>query len=420
MMVDGQLSDPWARYFQHVVTPYFERLLNLEDMEILDWSNNRQKDHERRLAEMEKLIQELWQTNDKGFTKRLEDLENSLQFVDGPKDATLLRKLDDLEALIFSVLIPHPQNTDTALGAIATKNPPIDADKAIYRDSTASDALVTSTWLQIKAFLKTYFDTLYNLYVHPNHSGEVTSVADGAQTIANDAVTYAKMQNVSATDKILGRATAGAGDVEEIACTAAGRALIDDANTTAQIATLGMTSLMDDSMADALHRHSELSASDGTPNPALSVDASGDVGIGTVAPQRALHVVNAGAGSASGIVSEHAANQYMLMFHDGSDPGFMWETGDMRFGTVANYDGAGYSQKMVIQNDGNVGINQASPVISGTGKLHMTADTLRLDTARTPASAGAVGNTGETCWDADYLYICINTNTWHRATHATW
>lgn len=56
--------------------------------------------------------------------------------------------------------------------------------------------------------------------------------------IADDAVTYAKIQNVSATDKVLGRSTAGAGDVEEIACTAAGRALIDDADATAQRATL--------------------------------------------------------------------------------------------------------------------------------------------------------------------------------------
>ena len=79
----------------------------------------------------------------------------------------------------------HTQNTDTGLGALSTKNPPVDADKAVYRDSTAADALVTSTWTQIKAFLKTYFDGLYNLYVHPNHSGDVTSVADGAQTIAN-------------------------------------------------------------------------------------------------------------------------------------------------------------------------------------------------------------------------------------------
>ena len=131
------------------------------------------------------------------------------------------------------------------LPALATKNPPIDADKVIYRDSTASDALVTSTWTQVKAFLKTYFDTLYNKYVHPNHTGEVTSVADGAQTIANDAVTYAKMQNVSATDKVLGRATAEAGDVEEITCTAAGRAILDDADAAAQLVTLGVLSIAD-------------------------------------------------------------------------------------------------------------------------------------------------------------------------------
>ena len=71
-------------------------------------------------------------------------------------------------------------------------------------------------------------------------TGDVTKGAGGtAQTIANDAVTYAKMQNVSATDKVLGRSTAGAGDVEEIACTAAGRALIDDATAADMLNTLG-------------------------------------------------------------------------------------------------------------------------------------------------------------------------------------
>lgn len=56
------------------------------------------------------------------------------------------------------------------------------------------------------------------------------------------AVTYAKIQDVSATDRILGRATAGAGDVEEITCTAAGRALLDDADAAAQRTTLGLGS----------------------------------------------------------------------------------------------------------------------------------------------------------------------------------
>uniref|UniRef100_A0A6H1ZN78 Putative tail protein n=1 Tax=viral metagenome TaxID=1070528 RepID=A0A6H1ZN78_9ZZZZ len=78
----------------------------------------------------------------------------------------------------------HTQGTDTALGALGTKNPPIDADKVIYRDSAAADGLVTSTWAQVKAFLKTYFDTLYESL------GTVTSV--GALPIyANNAAAVA-------------------------------------------------------------------------------------------------------------------------------------------------------------------------------------------------------------------------------------
>lgn len=75
-------------------------------------------------------------------------------------------------------------------------------------------------------------------------TGDVTaSAGSNSTTIANDAVTYAKMQDVSATNKILGRSTAGAGNVEEIDCTAAGRALLDDADATAQRTTLGLGTL---------------------------------------------------------------------------------------------------------------------------------------------------------------------------------
>ena len=53
----------------------------------------------------------------------------------------------------------------------------------------------------------------------------------------------ADILQMSATDKILGRETAGAGNVEEIACTSAGRALIDDGNAAVQRITLGLGSV---------------------------------------------------------------------------------------------------------------------------------------------------------------------------------
>ena len=40
--------------------------------------------------------------------------------------------------------------------------------------------------------------------------------------------------------------------------------------------------------------------------------------------------------------------------------------------------------------------------------------------ARTIASANTTGTEGEICWDADYLYICVGTDTWKRVAIATW
>ncbi len=74
--------------------------------------------------------------------------------------------------------------------------------------------------------------------------GDIDVTNSGATwTIIQNAVTYAKIQDVTATDRLLGRSSAGPGDIEEIPCTAAGRRLLDDVDEAAQRTTLGLGTL---------------------------------------------------------------------------------------------------------------------------------------------------------------------------------
>ena len=71
-------------------------------------------------------------------------------------------------------------------------------------------------------------------------TGDVTGSGTGsfASTIGNSAVTYSKIQNVSATNKVLGRTTAGAGIVEEISTTGSGNVV--RANSPALVTPTGI------------------------------------------------------------------------------------------------------------------------------------------------------------------------------------
>uniref|UniRef100_A0A6H1ZTL9 Putative structural protein n=1 Tax=viral metagenome TaxID=1070528 RepID=A0A6H1ZTL9_9ZZZZ len=352
---------------------------------------------------------------------------------------------------------------------------------------------------------------------------------------------------------------------------------VNAANTT-------YTNLVNDSMADALHRHSELSASDGTPNPALSVDATGNVGIGTTGPGQSLEVFNASVyqlrlgygsgfsfdvgrsgtdgkfriqGNQAGVgmsdillaptsgnvgigttspngklqVDTTTAGQPQIQF-GGTARGVIGAFGDATrqyatYGVNCGLDGIGsgfrvntsfsgwdwrlqadstdtnslasleyinvagtVSTPLVINSGGNVGIGTTGPAsklhVTGAGsadtvltlgtqdstpyiksvnnnliiqadvqnlflrtaagkyvnidtgsgllvsgnvgigttapseKLDVNSDAIRIRTAQTPASAGATGDTGMVCWDANYIYVCVATNTWKRSAIATW
>lgn len=47
---------------------------------------------------------------------------------------------------------------------------------------------------------------------------------------------------------------------------------------------------------------------------------------------------------------------------------------------------------------------------------NIICSSLIVGTSKTPSSSSATGTTGEICWDSNYLYVCVATNTWKRAS----
>ena len=185
---------------------------------------------------------------------------------------------------------------------------------------------------------------------------------------------------------------------------------------------------------------------------AMTILGSGNVGIGTTGPGQRLTITGYGADSTSaalGIYNTNVGNGAVSQIYVQNDASkytqqLVWGSGNTgtRYGlTKANLGEITSSGDnfaigtigatplsfitnsavgMTILSGGNVGIGTTGPTISGTGKLDMNADTFRLRTARTPASASAAGNAGEICWGANYIYCCVATNTWVRTPMLTW
>ena len=146
----------------------------------------------------------------------------------------------------------------------------------------------------------------------------------------------------------------------------------------------------------------------------MRIDISGNVGIGTSSPASPLHIyatiypeirltnTTTGSTASDGVSIQVAGTTKHL---------YIWnhETADTIFGTSN-------TERMRIDSSGNVGIGTSSP----TNALDVNSDSIRVRTSQTPATASATGNQGEIAWDADYIYICVATNTWKRVAVSTW
>jgi len=88
-------------------------------------------------------------------------------------------------------------------------------------------------------------------------------------------------------------------------------------------------------------------------------------------------------------------------------------------GTIQGYDDSTTVDLLFQTEGGNIGIKIGA---GGTpsAALDINSDILRLENAKTPATAGAAGNAGDICWDASNIYVCVATNTWKKIGIATW
>ena len=127
----------------------------------------------------------------------------------------------------------------------------------------------------------------------------------------------------------------------------------NDLTVDGTIINTDFTTLTDNSMADTLHRHSELSASDGTPDAVVTCDADGNVGIGIADALADLHIVNSDAvvhlRFGNSTTGSGITDGLLLGMSDNNSYLWNYEAGNLRFAT-------NNTERVRIDSSGNVGI----------------------------------------------------------------
>ena len=134
-------------------------------------------------------------------------------------------------------------------------------------------------------------------------------------------------------------------------------------------------------------------------------------------------------------IVNRASNKHMVF--EISDAGTLRE--GIRLRAVSNIQGS--SSPEVVINDGSTSLmdfrvesdnNTHMVYVDGANDkvgigtntpaqiLDINGDTIRLRNQRTIPNSNTFGEAGEVCYDANYIYICIATDTWKRVALSTW
>lgn len=117
-------------------------------------------------------------------------------------------------------------------------------------------------------------------------------------------------------------------------------------------------------------------------------------------------------GGNNNVLIGHKTGDSITIGHDNIIIGYDKDTPAVDTNNHLNIGGLIYGDL----SGGTIGIG----TVTQTAALDINSDILRLRTAKTPASAGAAGNTGDMCADANYFYRCVSTNSWKRAALNAW